>query len=139
MPCGGRNEAYDSFCIAIKNGDDAILLVDSESHVDALHQKGNTNTWQPRLHLKQRQVDGWNKPATTKGTDCHLMVQCMENWLLADRATLKDFFGQGFQENKLPATTKIESVATAQVYKALVKATKYCTSKAPYSKSRHSL
>lgn len=139
IACGGRKKAYDSYCIAIDEGNNALLLVDSEAPLANQYQQGSPETWQPWQHLKQRQGDGWNKPENSKDTDCHLMVQCMENWFLADRETLKAFFGQGFAENQLPAATNpIESVDKNTVYDALAKATKSCKTKSPYGKGEHS-
>lgn len=137
--CGGRQNAYDSYCTAIANGEDAVLLVDSEAPVAHQYQQGDTDTWQPWQHLKHRPGDGWDKPAGVADTDCHLMVQCMESWLIADPVTLKAFFGQGFRENQLPATaSSVEQVAKAQLYSALANATKHCKTKAQYGKGEHS-
>lgn len=139
VACGSRKDAYDSYCTAIANGEDAVLLVDSEAPVAQQHQQGQDSEWQPWLHLKQRPGDGWDKPNGAPDTDCHLMVQCMESWLIADPVTLKAFFGQGFRENQLPATANsVESVAKTQVYRALANATKDCKTKAQYAKGAHS-
>ena len=63
----------------------------------------------------------------------------MESWLVADRATLKKFFGQGFKENQLPAlTTALDSVEKDRIYEALANSTKDCKTKAPYGKGEHS-
>ena len=99
VACGSRAEAYDSFCTAMQNGEDALLLVDSEAPVLARAQPGNAaqreerERWQPWLHLRERKGDGWEMPAGSSDLQCHLMVQCMEAWLLADRGVLKTFFG----------------------------------------------
>lgn len=139
VACGSRSDAFESYCTAVKNGEDAFLLVDSEAPVAAAHQQGLSDTWQPWLHLKNRPGDGWDQPANTLSTDCHLMVQCMESWLIADRATLMAFFGQGFKENQLPAAANpIEDVAKPQVYTSLANATKDCKTKAQYGKGEHS-
>lgn len=139
VACGSRHDAYDSYCTAVRNGEEAALLVDSEAPVAEENQQDDSPTWRPWTHLKQRQGDGWDKPDNTPETDCHLMVQCMESWLLCDRATLKTFFRQGFQENQLPAAENaIEGVAKAQVYDGLAKATKSCKTKAQYGKGEHS-
>ncbi len=67
------------------------------------------------------------------------MVQIMESWFLADRDTLKAFFGQGFKDNALPAANNaIEGVAKQQVYHALAQATNNCKTKATYGKGEHS-
>jgi len=137
--CGGRRQAYDDYCTALERGEPAALLVDSETPVAPEHQQPNDHPaqWQPWQHLKVR--DGWAKPANALDTDCHLMVQVMESWLLADRETLKAFFSPGFWENALPAANRpIEGVAKDQVYSALKQATQNCKTKAEYGKGEHS-
>lgn len=140
VACGSRSDAYESFCTAIANGEDAMLLVDSETPVSEAYQQGHDPAqWLPWSHLKQRKGDGWNKPTGSDDTDCHLMVQVMESWFLADRATLKAFFGDGFKENQLPAPTRsIEGVMKEDLYRALGRATAACKTKAPYGKGEHS-
>lgn len=136
VACGGRNDAYDSFCTAISQGECAFLLVDSEDPVAVTHQQGNPDQWKPWDHLKQRDI--WNMPTKAEDTHCHLMVQCMEAWFIADRQTLANFFGQDFKQNKLPnAANSIESVSKQQMYNALADATKTCQ-KGQYGKGSHS-
>ena len=95
--------------------------------------------WLPWSHLKLHGGDDWKKPNRSVDTDCHLMVQVMESWFLADRDTLKAFFGDGFKENKLPAPSRsIEGVSKAEVYQALENATDDCKTKDPYGKGEHS-
>lgn len=139
VACGSRQNAYDSFCTAIDSGEAALLLVDSESSVATVYQQEEAQKWKAWGHLKNRLGDRWDKPANADEEDCHLMVQCMEAWFLADRATLQVFFGQGFNANSLPAAeNQIESVDKVQLYQALANATKYCTTKAKYAKGEHS-
>ncbi len=141
VACGSRNEAYGDFCTAVANGEEAMLLVDSEGPVAAHCQQpaNEPQHWKPWTHLKQRQGDNWDKPSGSQDMDCHLMVQCMETWFLADRATLATFFGQGFRENDLPAAANaIEAVAKTQVYDALKHATRDCKTKDAYGKGEHS-
>lgn len=136
VACGSRRNAFESFCIAVANGTEAILLVDSEDVIDALHE---TNNFQPWLHLKKREGDKWDKPATSNDVDCHLMVQVMESWLLADRPCVQAFFGNGFNSNKLPASERrIESVAKSEIYRAMKDATANCKTKSQYDKGEHS-
>ncbi len=137
IACGGRRNAYESFCTAIENGERAFLLIDSENPVAP--QSGAPESWLPWAHLKQRIGDGWDKPESANETHCHLMVQIMESWFLADSATLADFFGVGFDKNKLPDTSNgIESIAKQTVYEALKAATANCKTKAAYGKGEHS-
>jgi hypothetical protein len=139
VACGGRQQAYDAYCTALERGETTALLVDSEAPVAPAHQQPNDQPaqWQPWQHLMAR--DNWAKPANALDTDCHLMVQVMESWFLADRERLKTFFGQGFRENALPAANRpIEGVAKDQVYSALKQATQNCKTKAEYGKGEHS-
>lgn len=139
VACGSRRDAYESYCTALAQGEEAILLVDSEAPVTAIHQSGSPENWLPWQHLKIRPGDGWNKPQHSADTDCHLMVQCMESWFLADRGALKDFFGQDFRESALPAAANpIETVAKTAVLDGLKNATRDCKTKGRYGKGEHS-
>ncbi len=139
VACGGRQDAYDAFSTAMTNNEPAMLLVDSESTVTAVCQQGEAEEWKPWQHLQNRQGDQWQKPANAAENDCHLMVQCMEAWFLADRATLQIFFGQGFNVNNLPAEgNQIESLAKGLIYQSLANATRNCKTKAKYGKGEHS-
>jgi len=140
VACGSRRDAYDSFCTALDSGDAAILLVDSEAAVAAIHQTGAPDAWLPWQHLALRPGDHWPKPANAADSACHLMAQCMESWLLADGATLKTYFGQGFKETCLPAASinQVETIPKPQVYQALADATHNCKTKTSYSKGQHS-
>ena len=130
VACGSRQSAYDDFCTAIRNSKPAMLLVDSEELV---------TTTQPWQHLLNRIGDKWVQPNGANNDHCHLMVQCMEAWFLADRQTLQTFFGQGFNVNALPAAANpIEGIAKQQIYQSLTDATKDCKTKAPYGKGEHS-
>jgi hypothetical protein len=139
VACGSREDAFDSFCVEVKNGKPAMLLVDSEALVQKAYQDSDDSSfWQPWQHLKERPGDGWDKPSSTQDTDCHLMVICMESWFLADRSTLKSFFGQGFHERSLPAENRaIETLPKLEVYESLKKATKP-SKKGEYGKGDHS-
>lgn len=137
VACGSRRNAYESFCTAIAQGDEAVLLVDSEATVLAVHQTGTPDKWLPWAHLLGR--DDWNKPKGSSDTDCHIMAQVMESWFLADPETLKDFFGSEFNEKALPtASNCVEDVAKTKVYDVLKQATKSCKTKGSYGKGEHS-
>ncbi len=139
VACGNRQNAFDSFCIAIGNGEAAFLLVDSEAPVNAKHQAGKKDAWLPWHHLKERLGDGWDRPSNAKDGHCHLMVQCMESWFLTDVVTLTKFFGQGFQAKQLPSVSGgVEDIPKSRVYRGLQAATKACKTKAPYGKGEHS-
>ena len=132
VACGSRTDAYNDFCTALSNGYPAMLLVDSEDPV-------TLPTWQPWQHLLNRSGDNWPLPDGANDDQCHLMVQCMESWFLADRQVLETFFGQGFKPNALPAAANpIEGIPKLEIYKSLDNATKDCKTKAPYGKREHS-
>ena len=123
--CGGRGAAYDNFKTALKIHSHAlnILLVDAEAPVSKT----------PWLHLKQR--DNWE----ALGCDdkrCHLMVQTMEAWLIADKEALRKFYGQGFNEKALPKITDVEKIEKSQLEKSLNKAISK-TNKHEYRKILH--
>lgn len=129
VPCGSRTDALASFTIAVGRGRNALLLVDSEVPVDPLDHG------LPWVHLAKS--DGWRRPESAADVDCHLMVQCMESWFLADWGAISGFFGQGFNA-RLKPVHPVESVATQDVYDLLAKATKACKAKNAYDKTSHS-
>ena len=139
VACGSRTNAFDSFCTAVAAGEEALLLVDSESAVGADCQRGGAEEWRPWRHLRDRQGDQWERPPRAREQDCHLMVQCMEAWFLADRETLRAFFGPGLNLKALPvAQNPLETMAKERIYEALADATRNCTTKAQYGKGEHS-
>lgn len=142
---GSRNSTYDMFCTSIRVGEPALLLVDSETPVVSDAQQGEVAdaahraNWKPWVHLKQRLGDGWDMPAGSDETHCHLMVQCMESWLLADTSALEGFFKQGFKATALPAASRpLEALDKGLIYRSLAQATGDCKTKAPYGKGEHS-
>ena len=137
IACGGRGDAFNLFEKALKDNDKiAFLLVDSENAVDASHQSGKSfSNWKPWEHLQKK--DNWKKPANAEERQCHLMVQCMENWFLADTSALKEFYGSGYQEKKCPSSDKIEAITKEQVHSRLKNATDNC-SPGKYNKGKHS-
>ena len=130
VPCGGRKQAYDAFVTAVKNAkadELPILLVDSEIAVPP-----GMTVWQ---HLKARLGDNWDKPESASDEQAFLMVQVMETWFVADRETLRSFFGQHFREQAIPAWPDLEQVPKADIYAALGLATAACGKK-KYAKGR---
>lgn len=126
--CGGRRSAYDDFRAAVKSNPEAfnVLLVDAEGPVAAKR---------PWEHLKTRPGDQWQNPGV--GDDhCHLMVQTMEAWLIADREKLKEYYGRGFQETALPDNPNVEQIDKDALATALRNATR-STKKGSYHKTRH--
>ena len=127
-PCGGRQAAYDDFCVAlanIKDGEFPILLVDSEAAISP-----NSNPWN---HLHRR--DKWDKPQGATDNHVHLMTLMMETWFLADKDALAAYFGPGFNDQALP-NQSIESIAKLDVLSGLDNAAKN-TPKRGYGKGKH--
>jgi len=125
IACGPRDEAYRDFKIALEANPGAfnMLLVDSEGPVSA----------QPWDHLRER--DGWAKP-DADDSQCHLMVQTMEAWLIADLETLARFYGAGFGRAAIPSNPNVEEIDKSRLLPALEAATRD-TTKGQYHKTRH--
>lgn len=129
IPCGGRQEAYDNFCKALKKPDPNIfdvLLVDAEDLVEPRHAVT------PWGHLFKR--DRWAQPKGAVDDQAQLMVVTVEAWLVADPEALASRYKKGFREKALPTASDLEQVPKADLYKALEAATKDTTS-GPYGKS----
>ncbi len=127
---GSRTNTFRRFAKRSKDAANeeeyALLLLDAE---------GPLRKPQPWQHLKE--CDGWNPPEDTKEYQCHLMVQAMESWFLADRASLMEFYGQGFLSNALPQNPQIEEVPKGDVINGIRGATR-STTKGRYDKGSHS-
>lgn len=123
--CGSRNNAFRDFRNAFKTYPSAfiILLVDSEAPI-------NKPPWE---HLKLR--DNWDSP-NLDDTHCHLMVQSMEAWLIADIEALKKYYGQGFKEKTIPTNLNVEKIPKDSLEPSL-KAASCNTSKGEYRKIQH--
>ena len=124
--CGPRGEAFRTFSADLRKGSPGVLLVDAEGQVVS------QSTWQ---HLQAN--DGWIRPRGTSDDQCHLMVQVMESWFLADVETLEAIFGKGFRRQALPRNPNVEDVSKQDVFNGLNRATSN-TGKGPYSKGAHS-
>jgi hypothetical protein len=89
---GPRSETHVAFMRSFRQTPAILhlLLVDSEGPV--------TST--PRHHLTT--TDAWNL-AGISDDQCHLMVELMESWFLADPEALAAFYGQGFAASAIHA------------------------------------
>ena len=126
IACGSRSEAFDDFKDGHREaGAVAILLVDSEEPVTA---------YSPWQHLQHR--DGWIQPPDTEDDQCHLMVQVMESWFVADRETLAAYYGSDFRSSAIPQWPEVEGVPKGDVLSELRRATRN-TTKGSYRKGRH--
>lgn len=126
VACGSRGNAYGDFSKAHAAGVAALLLIDAECPVTA------HGSWQ---HLQM--TDGWNRPPNATDDQCHLMVEVLESWFLADVDALQLFYGQGFLKQALPANPQIENVSKQDVLTGLGQATQN-TKKGRYKKGSES-
>lgn len=124
--CGGRSSTFDDYRIALRQHADSVnlLLVDAEAPV-------SRSPWE---HLRGR--DNWTRPDSASGDQCHLMVQVVEAWLIADPDGLANYYGQGFNRNALPGNPNVEEVGKPGIESGLQRATAQ-TQKGPYRKIRH--
>lgn len=123
---GSRRNAFERFKTAHDHGNGTVLLlVDAEGPVTA------DGVWQ---QLQAR--DGWQRPNGATDEQCHLMVEVMESWFLADREALEAFYGQGYRSNALPPRQNVEEVPTEDVFNGLAQATRNST-KGGYDKGAH--
>lgn len=128
VACGGRQNAFDSFRTALAMGDGTpMLLVDAEGPV-----RRGEGGWD---HLGSS--DGVSRPPEASNDQCHLMVEIMESWFLADPVTLASFYGQGFRQQAIRPNSKVEEVPKADVLSGLEQATR-ATQKESYVKASHS-
>lgn len=125
IACGGRGEAFDIFRRALKTHPQAfnVLLVDAEAPV-------TTTPWR---HLEIH--DGW-KPPGVGDEQCHLMVQVMEAWFVADLDMLARFYGTGFRRNVIPKNDDVEQIDKVRLESSLQRATAD-SKKGRYHKIRH--
>lgn len=129
--CGSRKSAYDIFLTAhADRGEDdfPILLVDSEELVSK----------SPWKHLEEQPRDLWKRPADAHDEQAHLMVTCMETWIVADRAALRKVFGQHLNESALPPEAGLEGRTKGEIQGKLEVATKACPRGRRYEKGRRS-
>lgn len=125
IACGPRRVAFDKFKSALDAHPNAwnILLVDAEAAVSQA----------PWDHLQDR--DGWDSGEVTD-EQCHLIVQMVEAWLVADPERLAEYYGSGFQTSALPSRPDVEEIEKKKVLSGLERATQK-TTKGRYHKIQH--
>ncbi len=125
--CGSTDETFRIFRYENTKANNAFLcfLVDSDKPLE------NDDT--PKVFLQREK--NWNFD-NVADEQCHLMVQLMESWFLADVEALKTFYGQNFKHNAIPKQPNIEKIAKIDVENSLDKATNK-TSKGQYHKIKH--
>ncbi|MDR3715091.1 MAG: DUF4276 family protein [Puia sp.] len=142
--CGGRQQAYEAFINALAVNPETInaLLVDSETSVAAVpvHKAQDAAIRVAHLHTKtgtegRGQGDGWDFTGVASDR-VHLMVQCMEAWIVADPDALEEFYKQKFNRDALPKQTNLETAQKSDIYHKLERATKD-TQKGEYGKIKH--
>ncbi len=137
VPCGSRDQTFKAFRRDLQQGDGEtilILLVDSEDPVASETKNADDANAQARVdHLTQR--DGWDL-SEADPKHVHLMVQCMESWIVADPEAVADYYGKKFQANRLPKRRNMEEEPKPDLYDKLKKATEK-TQKGAYAKIKH--
>jgi hypothetical protein len=125
VACGSRRIAFEKFKTALDTHPNAynVLLVDSEADVSK----------SPWSHLQNR--DGWELSGAMD-EQCHLMVQMVEAWLIADPERLAEYYGSGFRANALPARKDVEAIEKKDLDSGLERATQK-TQKGRYHKIQH--
>ena len=133
--CGDRRAAYEAFINAVRTspGDVNVLLVDSEDPIAPETRDPGRDAAARVAHLSQR--DGWDLSAT-RPERVHLMVRCMEAWIVADPDALAVYYGQGFSLTVLPARPNLEEEPKPDVKDKLARATRG-TQKGEYGKIKH--
>jgi hypothetical protein len=126
IACGSRESTFKAFSIAMRSDPQSfnVLLVDSDAPVNGT----------PRKHL-QKQNRSWNLKGIADD-QCHLMVQMMEAWIVADIEALEGYYGQGFKRNSIPKSSDVERIDKVHLMRALKLATSK-TKKGKYSKTEH--
>ena len=124
--CGSREQTYRAFerATRVHAGESVFLLVDSDQQV-----KGT-----PREHLSSGDTR-WNL-AFASDSQCHLMVEVMESWFLADPGALAAFYGRDFAAGQIPSRVNVEEIPKQDVYSALDRSTRK-TRKGKYDKADH--
>lgn len=142
IACGSRKSAYDDYCLAVNDKEPAMLLIDSEAPVREQFENGDFREWKPWEQLQSRkdhldnQCDNWERVGAN--TDCHLMVQMMETWFLADVEAMRKYFGSGFNDHNFPGISEnIENIAKGKIVDILAYSSKE-SKKEGYSKGRDS-
>ena len=142
LACGSRQDALEDYEAAIDNGDEAILLVDSEGPVDESCQAGDDfGNWKPWKHLEKASLKAnrLKRPAKADERDCHLMVECTENWSAADTCAVQDYYGAAIPKDELARLEKPELISKADVLKLLKNVARQSPilGKREYEKGKH--
>jgi hypothetical protein len=128
IPAGNTQNTYDDFIFSVENSPQSfnLMLVDSDDAV--------TENETARQFL-QSKYKKW-KLRKVEDEQCHLMVQIMESWFIADVDALKIFYGKEFKESAIPKNKNVEAIEKEIIEKSLKTAT-VKTQKGEYHKIEH--
>lgn len=128
IPSSDTETTYDDFMRGVRTSPESfnMLLVDSD---EAVGKDESASTFLQRKHKK------WDLQKIDDER-CHLMVQIMEAWFIADIDALKKFYGQNFKESAIPKNKNVEAIEKEVIEKALKAATAK-TQKEEYQKIKH--
>ncbi len=133
---GGRPETCKDFIQASQQADKhtlVVLLVDSDTPLP-LNDDENADSAARKNALRDSYTKfDWKSIAPE---NIHLMVQCMEAWIVADPDALASYYGKNFHSNKLPTRQNLEEEPKASLYDKLDQAVCH-TQKAKYKKIEH--
>jgi hypothetical protein len=92
------------------------MLLDSEDPLNDIEA-----AWE---HLRDR--DGWDQPVGALDEQVLFMCTCMETWIVTDRATLVDHYGNCLQQTGLPALQNLETRSRHDIQNHLTHSTRNC-------------
>ncbi len=131
VACGGRGGVFDRFRTAHRStaGGWAAMWIDSEEPMVDPDQ-----AWR---HLASvTTVPNWEKPDGANDDQVLFMTTCMETGIIADRATLRNHYGNRLIEGRLLPLNNLESRDRHSVQDSLERATENCGN--AYKKGRRS-
>jgi hypothetical protein len=138
---GSRKAAYEDYCLALVQGETALLLVDSEDPVKL--DRRTELPMDPWQHLAERMGDQWARPEGATAADVHLMAPVMEAWFVADAEALARYYAgkfgrEAFNATAIPRRPNVDQLTKADIETALLNATRPNKSKGLYHKGQHS-
>jgi len=117
VACGSRGDVYDRFVIEHSGAAGYVAMwIDSEEPM--------LNTEATWAHLNVR--DHWDRPEGADDEQVLLMTTCMETWVVADHAALREHYGNELQESALPPLVNLENRGRQEVQDKLEHATRNC-------------
>ncbi len=121
VACGGRGEVYDRFVIEHSKSAEGYVAMWIDGEEPVAHPNA---AWQ---HLQNVEtVPKWTKPAGAQDDQVLFMTTCMETWIVADRETLRKYYGHKLHEPSLPPLVALENRGRHSVQDSLDRATRHC-------------